>query len=141
MLISAAYAAGEAVGNPPTAGDAFMTQMFLILILVVLFYVLLIMPQQKRFKKHREMLDSLKKGDKIVTSGGLLGKIDKITPEKDEVIIDLGGDIKVTALRSTIQGRRDPLPANDVKTDTKKDAKKDEGAAEKAPKKKSKDAQ
>lgn len=103
FLISPAFAANEV----PAAGEAFMLNLLLILILVVLFYVLLIMPQQKRFKKHREMLDKLKKGDRVVTAGGLVGKVDKLVPEKNEIIVDLGNGVKVTALRSTIQNLSD----------------------------------
>ena len=111
MWISTAYAAGSAAAEAPSAMEAFALNMLLILILVVLFYVLLIMPQQKRFKQHRAMIDSLKKGDKIITAGGFLGKIDKITEGDNEVVIDLGNGVKVTALRSTIQNRAEDKAA------------------------------
>lgn len=91
----------------PSAGEAVMMNLLLILIMVVLFYMLLIVPQQKRFKKHREMIESLKKGDKVVVSGGLVGVIEKIDADKNEVIVDLGNDMKVTALRSTVQLRQE----------------------------------
>ena len=107
MLISTAMAAsGAAASEAPGAMEAFALNMLLILILVVLFYVLLILPQQRRFKEHRSMLDSLKKGDKVVICGGLLGKVHKVKDE-GEVTIDLGNDIRVTALRSAIQNKVD----------------------------------
>jgi len=106
MLISKAYAAAAAA-EAPSAWEAFGLNMLLIGILVVLFYVLLIKPQQKRFKQHREMIEALKKGDKILTAGGLVGRIDEIKPGAEEVQIDLGNNIKVTALRSTIQSRKE----------------------------------
>ena len=106
MLISQALAAGTAAAaEAPNPWEAFALNMVLILILVVMFYVLLIMPQQKRFKKHRDMLEKLKKGDKIVTSGGFVGTIDKIKDGDNEVVIDLGSGVKVTALRSAIQNK------------------------------------
>lgn len=109
MLISAAYAAGEATAATATAtgsaGQAFMMNMSLILILVVLFYVLLIIPQQRRFREHRAMVDAMKKGDKVLTGGGFLGVVDSVNPEKGEVVVDLGNGVKVTALRATIQTR------------------------------------
>lgn len=111
LLIAQAYASSEAAGvtampvNAPSAGEAFMLNLLLIGILVILFYTLLIVPQQKRYKKHREMIDSLKKGDGVITAGGLLGKVEKLVEGKDEVVIDLGNGVKVTALRSTIQIR------------------------------------
>ncbi|MCK5285270.1 MAG: preprotein translocase subunit YajC [Alphaproteobacteria bacterium] len=126
MLISKAYAAvvdiDTQVVDAPDAGNAFMWNMGMVFILVILFYVLMIKPQQKRFREHSQMLSDLKKGDKIVTGGGLVGKIDKITDGNDEVVIDLGGSLKVTALRSTIQAKNDPRikPANDSGTKKKK---------------------
>lgn len=106
MLISTAMAASEAV-NTPATGDTVMMNMLLIAVMVGLFYVLLIMPQQKRFKEHRTMLDSLKKGDRVITAGGLIGKVDKINTDEGEVVVDLGNGVKVTALRSTIQTKMD----------------------------------
>jgi preprotein translocase subunit YajC len=111
MLISLAHAAGQAAattaGSAPSTTEAFLLNILLILILVVMFYLLLIRPQQKRLKQHHEMLNTLKKGDKIITAAGFIGKIDKITEGSDEVIIDLGNSVKVTALRSTIHQKKD----------------------------------
>ena len=91
----------------PSAMEAFMWNMGLVAVMVALFYVLLIKPQQKRFKEHSQMLQGLKKGDKVVTGGGLVGTIEKIAEGSDEVTIDLGG-VKVTALRGTLQVRETP---------------------------------
>jgi len=110
MFISAAYAAGavaETSAGAPSAMEAFLLNMMLIVIMILLFYVLLIKPQQKRLKKHRAMIEGVKKGDKIVTAGGLVGKVHKVTKDSDEVVLDMGGSIKLTALRSTIQNVRD----------------------------------
>lgn len=136
MLISKAYAsatmattdaaaaATTAMAQTPTATEAFAWNMGLVLVLVILFYVLMIMPQQRRFKEHTAMLAQLKKGDKVITGGGLLGKVDKIVND-EEIVVDLGGGMKVTALRSTISTKNDVVlkgkPANDAKAskDTK----------------------
>jgi preprotein translocase subunit YajC len=130
MLISKAYAAAESTAaavtaEAPNAMEAFGLNMLLIFVLVGMFYVLLIMPQQKRFAQHREMLNALKKGDRIVTVGGLIGTIDTIKEGEQEVILDLGNGLKVTALRHSIQGRPDAHKAAPMK-DAKKDEKKDE---------------
>ena len=69
MLISPAYAQAAA---PAAGGDMFMSLMPLILVFVI-FYFLLIRPQQTKMKQHREMLENLKKGDQIVTAGGIVG--------------------------------------------------------------------
>ena len=108
MLISTAYAAtGTAAAQAPSQWEAFAINMLLIVILVALFYVLLIMPQQKRINKHNKMLGELKKGDKIITAGGFIGTIHKIKEEDNEVEIDLADNVRVTALRSTIQNVAD----------------------------------
>ena len=107
MFISNAFAqeVGSAIGDQPSMADAFWTNMGLIGLMFVLFYLLLIRPQQKRMQKQREMLDDLKKGDKIVTGGGLYGTVSKIISDT-EVEIDLGMT-KVVAMRYTIQNRLD----------------------------------
>ena len=131
MLISKAYAQGveiasdtaDVAAQAPGTMESFIWNMGLVLVLVVLFYVLLIAPQQRRFKEHKQMLDGLKKGDKVVTGGGLVGKIEKLVDD-NEVVIDLGNGTKVTALRSTLQGKSEvgvkTTAANDSKADTKK---------------------
>ena len=90
-----------AMADAPSAAGAFAWNMGMILVLVIMFYLLLIRPQQKRFQAHKEMVGAMKKGDKISTAGGLIGKVDKIIDDK-EVMIDLGNDIKVKALRHTL---------------------------------------
>lgn len=116
MLISAAYAASDAAAAAPSAGEALMLNFLMILVLVVLFYVLLIMPQQRRFKEHNAMLKGLQKGDKVLTAAGFLATVDHMVPERDEVVVDLGGGVKVTALRSTIQTRVEDKAKTDVKS-------------------------
>lgn len=133
MLISKAYAAASETAaavtaeaaTTPSAWEAFGLNMLLIVILVTMFYVLLIMPQQKRFAQHREMLGALKKGDRVVTVGGLIATIDTITEGEAEVTLDLGNGVKVNALRHSIQGRPDAhktAPLKDNKAAEKKSA-------------------
>ncbi len=78
-----------------------MSNMGLILVMFVLFYVLLIRPQQKRLKAQQAMLSALKKGDRVVTGAGFVGTISDIKSDR-EVEVDLGNGFKVTALRYTI---------------------------------------
>jgi len=128
MLISKAYAqevtaditadvAGMA--DTPNAASAFMWNMGLIAVMVIMFYLLLIKPQQKRFQAHRELMDGLKKGDKVSTAGGLIGKIDDLTSDT-EVVVDLGNGTKVTALRHTLADVIDDKAADKQKEDKKK---------------------
>jgi preprotein translocase subunit YajC len=123
MLIAKAFAASEnaqeladIAANAPTAGEALVMNLGLVVILVGLFYLLLILPQQRRFKEHSSMLSGLKKGDRVVTGGGLVGKIDKDINDK-EVQVDLGNGVKVTALRSSLQGRAE-LPQGKAANDS-----------------------
>ncbi|WP_333672873.1 preprotein translocase subunit YajC [Elioraea tepidiphila] len=107
MLISPAYAqAGD-----PTGG--LMSLAPLILIFVV-FYFILIRPQQRKAKEHREMLAALQRGDRVVTGGGVFGTVIRVTPESDEVIVEISKNpqLRVTVLKSTIQSvLREPTEA------------------------------
>ena len=68
---------------------------FLPLILIfAIFYILLIRPQQRKIKLHREMLNNLKRGDKIITSGGIIGKISKVSDNK-ELIVEISDDVEI----------------------------------------------
>ncbi len=91
FFISAAQAAeGQAAaGSPGLLDFAFP------IILLVLFYVMLIRPQQKRAKEHRAMQAALSKGDEVVTDGGVMGKILEITDNAITVQIAEGVDVKV----------------------------------------------
>ena len=68
---------------------------FLPLILIFgVFYILLIRPQQKKVKQHREMLNNLKRGDKIITSGGIIGKINKVGDNR-ELQVEISEDVEI----------------------------------------------
>ena len=97
MLISPAYAqAGGAAG-----GDFFVSLMPLILIFVV-FYFLLIRPQQQKLKLHRQMIENLKKGDQVVTAGGILGKITRVEAGDATVQVEIAPNVQVKVARHTI---------------------------------------
>ena len=78
---------------------------FIPLILIfVIFYFFLIRPQQKKVKEHKLMVENLKRGDQVVTSGGILGTIERVM-ENDRAEIIIGDDTKVEIIRSTgVQG-------------------------------------
>lgn len=125
MLIAKAFAASDDAGvvmdmatSAPTPGEAMMWNFGMVAVLVGLFYILLIMPQQRRFKEHSKMIKALKKGDRVVTGGGLVGKIDKVLND-DEVLVDLGNGVKVTVLRTMLQGKTE-LDSGKVANDSKK---------------------
>ncbi|MBO6520957.1 MAG: preprotein translocase subunit YajC [Rhodospirillales bacterium] len=115
MFISEAYAqaAGGAGG-----GNAFQAFLPLILIFVV-FYFLLIRPQQKKIKQHKELLESIRRGDKVITGGGIIGTVTKVDND-NELTVEIAKDVKVKVQRSTISGvvnRTEPVAgsaANDA---------------------------
>jgi len=109
MFISPAYAqaAGAAGGANP-----FMQLLPLIAIFVI-FYFFLIRPQQKRMKQHREMVSNVKRGDTVVTSGGLIGKVTRV--EENEVQVEIANGVHVQVVKSTLADvRTKGEPANDV---------------------------
>ena len=80
--------------------------------MVVIFYVLLIRPQQTRAKQHRAVLEALKKGDTVITGGGLVGRVIRV--DGDEVEVELGQNVRVRAVKSTLtEVRTLAKPAND----------------------------
>jgi preprotein translocase subunit YajC len=105
MLLQAAPAASE----PP----AFMT--FLPLVgMAVIFWLLILRPQMRQQKEHKKKIESIKKGDQVVTAGGLVGKVIKV--DEHYVDLELGPNVKVKAVRSTIGDILSPTstaPAND----------------------------
>ena len=78
-----------------------IAQFIPLILIFVIFYFFLIRPQQKRVKDHKLMVENLKRGDEIITSGGILGTVDKIM-EDDRVEVLIGDNVKVQIIRSTI---------------------------------------
>ncbi len=97
MFITPAYAqtaAGDALGG-------FGSFIPLILIFVI-FYFFLIRPQQKRAKEHKAMLQAIRRGDQVVTQGGIMGKIVRVKEGEDEVEVEIAEGVKVRVVRATI---------------------------------------
>ncbi len=98
MLFSPAYA--QAAGGAP-AGFDLISLLPLVLIFVV-FYFLLIRPQQKKVKTHREMIGAVKRGDKVLTGGGIIGTVVKVEEGDDVLLVEIAKDIRVRVARGTI---------------------------------------
>ena len=81
-------------------GSAFAQFIPLILIFAIM-YFLLIRPQQRKLKAHRAMVESLRRGDQVITQGGLIGKVSKVK-EDDEIEVELGPNMKVRVVKSTV---------------------------------------
>ena len=90
----------------PTGTGGFLVQIMPLVLIFIIFWFLLIRPQQKRMKEHQTMVANVQKGDRVVTGGGLLGKVSKVSD--DEVEIELAQGVKVKAVKSTLQTVIDP---------------------------------
>ncbi len=105
------YAMGTGLGGAGGApGGGMMGSLLPLLLMFVVFYILLIRPQQKRTKQHKELLNSLKKGDEVVTSGGLFGKVTGIT--ENVVTLEVADKVRIKLQRGNISGMK-PKPAAD----------------------------
>ena len=95
--------AQEAPAQSSPGAGGFLTSLPSLLpfiLIFILFYVLLILPQQRRQKKHRAMLEALKKGDRVVTSSGILGTVMNIS--KDSITMQVADNVKIRVLRDSV---------------------------------------
>jgi preprotein translocase subunit YajC len=100
MLITPAYAQGSpndllGLGSP----------LLMMALVIGIFYLLVLRPQQKRQKEHQEMVRSLRRGDTVVTSGGLVGKVTKLVDD-DHVDIEISDGVRVRHVRTMVTGVR-----------------------------------
>lgn len=118
MLLSSAFAQDAAPAA--AAGPDAMLQFLPIILIFVVFYFLLIRPQQKKLKAHKEMLGALRRGDRVVTGGGIIGTITKVVDD-NEVLLEIAEGVRVRVQRPMISGvlaRTEPVsepkePRND----------------------------
>mgnify|MGYP000952616452 CR=1 FL=1 len=109
MFVSPAFAqtagAGGAMGG--------LGQFVPLILIFAIFYMFLIRPQQKKMKEHREMLGQLKRGDRVVTAGGIVATITKVKDGSDEIEAEIAPNVKVMVVRGTIGSVLRPEAAND----------------------------
>ena len=133
MLISPAHAQGMSGLMDQSA----LVQFLPLVLIFVVFYFLLIRPQQKKQKDHRTILDALRRGDRIVTGGGILATVSRVV-SPEEVEVDIASGVRVRVLRSTITSvfaKPDPAAAREAAREKDKDgAKAKETAAREADK-------
>ena len=119
MWISTAYAQGTGIFDQ----NALIQFLPLVLIFVV-FYFLLIRPQQRKAKDQKTMLDALWRGDRVVTGGGIIGTVARVD-NPEEVVVDIAENVRVRVVRSTITSvlaKPDPAAAREAakqKTETR----------------------
>jgi preprotein translocase subunit YajC len=103
-----------AMGQGGQAGAGGFSAFIPIILMFVIFYFLLIRPQQKKTKEHREMISSLKKGDRIITSGGLHGRITGVKEAENVLVVEIADKVRVKVARGNVaaltQSASQPLP-------------------------------
>jgi len=107
MFITPAFAQG--LGG---ADGGMIVQLLPFLFIFVIIYILIIRPQQRRAKQHKDMIAAIRRGDTVVTSGGLIGKVSKVTEGSDELQVELAPDVKVKVLRpmiSDVRSKTEPV--------------------------------
>jgi preprotein translocase subunit YajC len=118
MPISTAYAQGTGLFD-----QSALVQFLPLVLIFIVFYFLLIRPQQKKAKDHRTMLGALRRGDRVVTGGGIVGTVNKVlSPE--EVEVDIAQGVRVRVLRSTISSvlaKPDPAAAREATREREKE--------------------
>ena len=113
-FISPAYA--QAAGG---AGGSGLEAMFPLLLIFVVFYFLLIRPQQKKAKEHKAMLEAVRRGDKVVTGGGIIGTVNKVIDES-EISVEIADGVKVRVQRGLLAAVLSKTePVNEDKKDKK----------------------
>ncbi|NOZ43553.1 MAG: preprotein translocase subunit YajC [Alphaproteobacteria bacterium] len=109
MFISQAFA--ETAGG---IGGSAIGQFIPIILVIAVMYFLMVRPQQKRAKEHKAMVSALRRGDHVITSGGIVAKVSKVIDDK-EIELEIAPGVKIKIIRSTIStvvGK--PAPANDT---------------------------
>ncbi|MFQ5535289.1 MAG: preprotein translocase subunit YajC [Sphingomonadales bacterium] len=117
MLISPAFAQTAAGGG----GDSIFVQFLPLILIFAVFYFLLIRPQQKKAKEHREMVGAVRRGDTVVTGGGLIGKVSKVIDDH-EAMVEIAEGVRVRVIKATladVRGKTEPVKASKPKKEEK----------------------
>jgi preprotein translocase subunit YajC len=101
MFITPAFAQGS-----PLGGDSSMLMQFLPFVLIfVIMYFLILRPQQKRVKAHAEMVKNVRRGDTVVTSGGVVGKVTKVIDD-DQIEVEIADNVRIRQIRAMVSDVR-----------------------------------
>ena len=93
---------------------SFLTTIAPLVLVFAIFYFLIIRPQQQRVKQHKEMVENVKRGDTVVTAGGIVGRVAKVKDD-DEIMVEIADNVQVRVMKSTLSEVR--LKSADPKTD------------------------
>jgi preprotein translocase subunit YajC len=116
MFASEAFAQTVAPAGAGGGPQDLLLQFLPLVALLVLFYFLLIRPQQRRLKQHRDMISAVKRGDTVVLPSGVIGKVTRVDEAEAHVEIAPNTNVRVVkTMISEVRTRGDPAPANDAK--------------------------
>jgi preprotein translocase subunit YajC len=101
MFVTPAFAQA-----PGPAADPFGAFLIPMLLMILIFYFLIIRPQSKRAKEHRERVNAVRRGDTVITSGGMVGKVTKVSDASDEIEVELSDTLKLRIVKSTLMDVR-----------------------------------
>jgi preprotein translocase subunit YajC len=111
MFVTQAFAQG----TNPLGGDNLLVTMLPFVLIFVIMYFLILRPQQKRVKEHAELVKNLRRGDTVVTSGGLVGKVTKVVDD-EQVEIEIADGVRIRQMRQMVSAvRAKTEPARDDK--------------------------
>ncbi|MEO7635199.1 MAG: preprotein translocase subunit YajC [Sphingomicrobium sp.] len=114
MSMALLQSSGTATGAPAGGTAQFLIGIVPWLLIFVIFYLLMIRPQQRRVKEHQAAIAAVKKGDEVITGGGIRGKVVKVSD--DEAEVEIASGVKVRVVKSTLTqvlGGNAAKPAND----------------------------
>jgi preprotein translocase subunit YajC len=101
MFVTPAFAQAGPFGG----GDNMLVSLLPFVLIFVIFYFLMLRPQQKRVKEHNELIKNLRRGDMVVTSGGLVGKVTKVVDD-EQIEVEIADGVRVRQVRSMVSGVR-----------------------------------
>src|SRR5205809_4688729 len=100
MFVTPAFTQGSALG-----GDNMLVSLLPFVLIFVIMYFLILRPQQKRTKEHQELVKNLRRGDTVITSGGLVGKVTKVVDD-DQIEVEIADGVRVRQVRGMVSGVR-----------------------------------
>ena len=113
MFVTPAFAQGS-----PLGGDNMLVSLLPFVLIFVIMYFLILRPQQKRVKEHAELIKNLRRGDTVVTSGGLVGKVTKVIDD-EQIEIEIADGVRVRQMRqmvTDVRAKGEPVKDEDTKS-------------------------
>jgi preprotein translocase subunit YajC len=105
MFISPAFAQGSLFGGAGGDSGNLMMSLLPFALIFVIMYFLILRPQQKRVKQHAEMVKNVRRGDTVITNGGLIGKVTKVIDD-DQIEIEIADDVRIRQMRQMVSDVR-----------------------------------